>query len=130
MPHRKKRFHPGRIKTGYRLACMVKPKNSCVIRLAFIKSDKIDIITDVMKMSGNNDLSGQQKTSFSDSKSTEKKKRYIVAVDLGTTTIAMQLQELYSGKIISTYCEVNPQRKFGADVLSRIQATERDMLRK
>lgn len=115
-------FLPEELRAGYRLACMVKPKNSCVIRLALIKSDKMDVITNVMKMSEKNDLTSQQKNTFFDSVPAETKERYIVAVDLGTTTIAMQLHELYSGKIIATYCEVNPQRKFGADVLSRIQA--------
>lgn len=47
---------------------------------------------------------------------------YIITVDLGTTTIAMQLRELETGKAVETYCERNPQRIYGTDVLSRIQA--------
>ena len=57
----------------------------------------------------------------------------VVAVDLGTTTIAMQLTDAESGKIEDTYCEMNPQRSYGADVLSRIQAScdgSRETLRK
>lgn len=48
---------------------------------------------------------------------------YIVAVDLGTTTIAMQLRDRETGEIIDTYCEQNPQRSYGTDVLSRIEAS-------
>lgn len=47
----------------------------------------------------------------------------MIAVDLGTTTIAMQLYCLATGEAVDTYCEYNPQRSYGADVLSRIQAS-------
>ena len=47
----------------------------------------------------------------------------MIAVDLGTTTIAMQLRDVVTGKVIDTYCELNPQRAYGTDVLSRIQAS-------
>ncbi len=46
----------------------------------------------------------------------------VIAVDLGTTTIAMRLVEADSGRILDTWCGLNPQRCYGADVLSRIQA--------
>lgn len=48
---------------------------------------------------------------------------YMIAVDLGTTTIAMQLFSMSDGKAVDTYCEHNPQRSYGADVLSRVQAS-------
>ena len=53
----------------------------------------------------------------------EKSSRYIIAVDLGTTTIAMQLRESVTGAVADTYCEMNPQRRYGTDVLARIQAS-------
>ncbi len=53
----------------------------------------------------------------------KKSDRYIIAVDLGTTTIAMQLKEAETGGVTDTYCEINPQRKYGTDVLARIQAS-------
>lgn len=49
--------------------------------------------------------------------------RYIMAVDLGTTTIAIQLREAATGTVADTYCEINPQRRYGTDVLARIQAS-------
>lgn len=48
--------------------------------------------------------------------------RYIIAVDLGTTTIAMQLRDAETRAVADTYCEMNPQRRYGTDVLARIQA--------
>ena len=50
---------------------------------------------------------------------------YIIAVDLGTTTVAMQMRDMVTGEIVDTYCENNPQRCYGTDVLSRITAQER-----
>ncbi len=47
--------------------------------------------------------------------------RRLVTVDIGTTTIAMQLHGK-DGEVEDCYALVNPQIKYGADVLSRIQA--------
>lgn len=49
--------------------------------------------------------------------------RRLVAVDIGTTTIAMQLYGR-EGKVQAVFAAVNPQTEYGADVLSRIQAAE------
>ncbi len=48
---------------------------------------------------------------------------YGIAIDLGTTTIAMALVDLKSGGIVDTYTTVNRQRAYGGDVISRIQAS-------
>lgn len=47
-------------------------------------------------------------------------KLYGIAVDIGTTTIAAYLYDLKTGTKLDVYSQLNPQRKFGADVLSRI----------
>jgi len=47
---------------------------------------------------------------------------YGVAVDLGTTTLVAQLVDLSSGKILAVETLLNPQVKFGADLITRIQA--------
>lgn len=46
---------------------------------------------------------------------------YEAAVDIGTTTIAMALVERETGRIVSSLTRNNSQRRYGADVLSRIQ---------
>lgn len=51
---------------------------------------------------------------------------FFVLVDIGTTTIAMELYE-ESGRKVDQYVCPNPQRIFGADVISRIQAAENVM---
>lgn len=100
-------FSPEELRQGCRLACMAKPQNDCVIRLEFVNNREIDIVT--VAQSTLDGISDNQK-------------RHLIAVDLGTTTIAMQLVELGTGKVIDTYCAMNPQRVYGSDVLSRIQA--------
>lgn len=45
---------------------------------------------------------------------------YGIAIDVGTTTIAGYLCDLESGKILSTASMMNPQCKYGEDVMSRI----------
>lgn len=44
-----------------------------------------------------------------------------LAVDIGTTTIAMALYDLETGKIFAQKSAANAQRAFGADVISRIE---------
>lgn len=47
----------------------------------------------------------------------------LITVDVGTTTIAMQLHK-EDGSVEDRFVTVNPQVKYGADVLSRIAAAE------
>jgi uncharacterized 2Fe-2S/4Fe-4S cluster protein (DUF4445 family) len=46
---------------------------------------------------------------------------YSVAVDIGTTTLALALLDMKTGKIAGKFSAVNRQREFGGDVISRIQ---------
>lgn len=45
---------------------------------------------------------------------------YGVAVDIGTTTVAVQLVDLVDGRIVSSRTSYNSQIRLGADVISRI----------
>ncbi|MDR1443317.1 MAG: ASKHA domain-containing protein [Treponema sp.] len=45
-----------------------------------------------------------------------------MALDLGTTTLSAQLVDIDSHEILDTRSELNDQRAFGADVMSRINA--------
>lgn len=45
-----------------------------------------------------------------------------IALDIGTTTLAAALVSLSDGSVLGTYSCLNPQRSFGADVISRIGA--------
>lgn len=43
-----------------------------------------------------------------------------LAIDVGTTTLAVQLYDLSTGELCATESSYNPQRTYGADVISRI----------
>ena len=47
---------------------------------------------------------------------------YGIAIDIGTTTIVLALVDLREGKIETRHSFMNPQRSYGPDVISRIQA--------
>ncbi|MCA1787515.1 MAG: ASKHA domain-containing protein, partial [Desulfobacteraceae bacterium] len=49
-----------------------------------------------------------------------------LAFDIGTTTIAAYLCDMTDGKILTANAMVNPQRRYGEDVISRIAATSAD----
>lgn len=140
------RLEPEELRQGFRLACVTKSKADCVIRIPEQEEREIPIVTELNPVSENIDLTGRQnklsenqisfamKTSEAteeDAQNLNKNLRVIsqteagvmIAVDLGTTTIAMQLRDMVSGDVLDTYCELNPQRSYGTDVLSRIQAS-------
>ena len=52
----------------------------------------------------------------------QSQKGFGIAVDLGTTTIVVQLLNLENAQILDAAVAVNPQAKFGADLISRIQS--------
>lgn len=56
----------------------------------------------------------------------EKERVYGIACDIGTTTIAMHLCDLESGKVVASASAVNPQIDYGADVISRISQIQTD----
>ncbi len=48
------------------------------------------------------------------------KEGYGIAVDIGTTTVAVALVELKGQKVVDVTKRINPQKAYGADVVSRI----------
>jgi uncharacterized 2Fe-2S/4Fe-4S cluster protein (DUF4445 family) len=46
-----------------------------------------------------------------------------VAIDIGTTSLVFYLVNLITGSVVETRAVLNPQAKYGADVISRIQYT-------
>lgn len=44
-----------------------------------------------------------------------------IAIDIGTTTIAAQLLDMHTGNVLDSETRLNPQSRFGADIISRIE---------
>lgn len=57
-----------------------------------------------------------------DRQSAEITNTYQIAIDIGTTTLALELLEAGTGNPVCEYAMVNSQRQYGADVIARIQA--------
>lgn len=108
-PADRRRFSPEELRGGWRLACMAKPMQDCVIIKPALK--KKDAVLD--------------KTLFGDlraeAETPEKTGETIVFADLGTTTVVLLLVEKQTGRILDTYKTRNSQRKYGADVISRME---------
>ena len=102
-------FTEEELANGWRLACKALIQRQCVVSIEMSGEEKYAVVTE---------YASERKSQQSVEKS-----YYGIAVDIGTTTIAMQLLELHSKTIEDTYTAINRQRSYGADVISRIQAS-------
>ena len=73
-------------------------------------------------------LIGEIFTSAKEESLNEENATYGIAIDIGTTTLVMQLVSLCSGTTVATLSMINPQRVYGADVMSRIKAANEGAL--
>ena len=53
---------------------------------------------------------------------------YGIAIDIGTTTVVLSLLNLTDGQAVARHSFMNPQRAFGPDVISRIDAANKGSL--
>ncbi len=97
----KARFKPDEIASGWRLACQTRADEALVLECG---QERMDVLTDDTL------LSGQGRHGLG------------IAIDLGTTTIAAQMIDLESGRVLGVCTALNPQMQAGADVMSRIRA--------
>ena len=97
----KARFKPEEIASGWRLACQARAEEPLVLECG---QGRMNILTDDTHLSG------------------EGKHGLGIAIDLGTTTIAAQMIDLGSGRVLGVRTALNPQMQAGADVMSRIHA--------
>ena len=91
------------IADGIRLACMAYPTGEYTVEL--INDTKMQIQT--TGFMGDHDISPVDGD-------------YGIAVDIGTTTVAVYLCDLKAGEVIQTAAFRNPQAAYGADVITRI----------
>jgi len=108
-PEDKRKLTESELRQGYRLSCRAYPVQNCTIRLA--ASDEADF--EVVAEPG-------QVQSILESMQDEE---YGIAIDIGTTTIAVSLVGLTSRNILHTFTTINKQRAYGADVISRMKAS-------
>lgn len=68
------------------------------------------------------DTDGSGLTRFLHGREFKGREGFGVALDIGTTTLAAALVDTGTGRVISCVSRLNPQRSYGADVISRISA--------
>lgn len=114
----KKSLDKAELAAGYRLACCLFPKDDLEILLDLPDESEFDVVGDILE----EQKQEPQKQVMQGGTQTERA-WYDVAVDIGTTTVAMELLEGETGRILHTVTFINGQRAYGADVISRIQAS-------
>ena len=120
----KQHFTDSELESGFRLACRAYPEESIKVELLFYREDDFEVVTEYAQ--NRTTSMRKQEGSFGtavDIGTTTQDGIYGIAIDIGTTTIAMQLVSLSSGEIAGTYTALNRQRRFGADVIARIEAS-------
>lgn len=104
-------FSKEELEQGYRLACKAFPNKRCVISMDFNDEEKFSVVSDHEESNVESNLELSKNASCA------------IAVDIGTTTIAMQLVELEQKSVVDVFTTINRQRAYGADVISRIGAS-------
>lgn len=104
----RKFFSEEELKEGWRLSCLSYPSRGCSVVIETGDESDFEIVSDYQNRSDDNGISSEE--------------AYDIGIDIGTTTIAVNLIGAESKKVCSTYTAINRQRAYGADVISRIQA--------
>ncbi len=100
---------------GVRLACEARVSAPCRIRIE--PDDKnLEVLLDGEEGAPVSSVSEDSRAGWSEADCA-------IAVDIGTTTLAAELFCLKDGRTLATVSGVNSQRAYGADVLSRILAS-------
>lgn len=98
-------FSEEELQEGWRLACCAYPEKSCAV---FVSQERFTTVTNYADQG-------------SKEEETDQEERYGIAIDLGTTTIVCELFSVKTGTAAGTISFTNPQRVYGADVISRIE---------
>lgn len=100
-------FSEAELAEGWRLSCLAYPAADCRVVIASADESEFAVVSEHQ--------AGQaEKTEDSG---------FYIGIDIGTTTIAMELVGKDSGKALEAVTAINHQRAYGADVISRIQAS-------
>ncbi len=118
-----KAFDAASLAQGVRLSCQARPKTECTILLCTEDESDFDILTTGAISADKDGKAPGTGTNAKDKEAFAGSGTYGVAIDIGTTTIAMELCELASGRTCAQDSRINHQRAYGADVISRIQAS-------
>ena len=109
-------FSPQQLEQGWRLACKIFLEGPYEITW----EDSEDEMVAAADFSVNGSAVGSADQQEADS---DTDGQHVAAVDIGTTTLAVSIVDRAKDKVLATKTSVNHQRAYGADVISRIQAS-------
>ncbi|MBQ9766155.1 MAG: DUF4445 domain-containing protein [Lachnospiraceae bacterium] len=111
-------FSKEELEQGWRLSCMLYPRENLTISFELNDESQFEAISEYRK----DKITETEATSYNDA-AKDSDGLYDIAIDIGTTTLAFQLLDKAGGNVCSTVSAVNNQRRYGADVVSRMQAS-------
>jgi len=109
-PSDTRHFTEDELKDGMRISCRAYPTEPIQIEIKFKEESAFQVLTEY-------EQSETQEVIYSEDDT------FGIAIDIGTTTIAMQLLSMESGNVLASFSTINHQRSYGADVISRILAS-------
>lgn len=125
-------FSPEELEAGWRLSCMQYPTEPLVISFELNDETEFEAVssyTNPAQSEENTNPADKSRQGGEDVNPADKSRQseentntYQIAIDIGTTTLALELLEAETGKPVCEYAMVNSQRQYGADVIARIQA--------
>lgn len=116
-------FSDEMLKNGYRLACSAVVSDDCVIEFKGAVEKKYDVLSAFVQIRDYDTYTHGTDGFAKGAAPSDCNGQFAIAVDIGTTTIAVSLIEAQTGNVVNTYTALNRQRRYGADVISRIQAS-------
>lgn len=132
-PEDKKAFTGEQLEAGWRLSCRLYPTEDLKVAFTLNDESEFEILGDTDEEKTQSaalgdecdEATGQEtdRSRENSSARVQEESGYEIAADIGTTTIAMELLGCDSGKRLHTVTFINEQRAYGADVISRIQAS-------
>jgi len=118
-------FSEEELENGCRLACRASLNDDITIELIYSGEE---ILADPDGMPVNNGINADSDGMPEDNEKTAVpeivfgKAGYGIAIDIGTTTLALALVDINQGNVLCCRTSENPQRAYGTDVISRIDA--------
>ncbi len=116
-------FSDEELENGCRLACRASLNDDITIELIYSGEE---ILADPDGTPVDNGINADSDGMPEDNEKTAvpeivfSKAEYGIAIDIGTTTLALALVNIYQGRVLFCCTSENPQRVYGRDVISRV----------
>lgn len=121
-------FSASELEAGWRLSCLLIPTEDLTIAFDWNDESEFEVVSGFVRENvqdrniPDGSLPVKQDNESQMASEIPGQKPCNIAIDIGTTTIALQLLN-EAGQVLDTVTAINSQRKYGADVISRIQAS-------